>query len=264
MAATDRSAGALERTGRVALVTGGASGIGRAIAERLAAGGARVAVVDRDEAGARAVARSVDGAPVAADLTRPGAVDRVVAEVRDALGDPLILVNGAGYQSIAPIAAFEADRWRHMLELMHTVPFLLTKALWPGMAGVGWGRIVNISSIHGLVASPYKVAYISAKHGLVGLTRTTALEGGPVGITANAICPGYSRTPLVMDQVAEQARTRGIPEEEVVERVMLEPAAVRRLIEPAEIAELAAYLCSDAAASMTGAAIPLDGGWTAR
>lgn len=250
--------------GRVALVTGGASGIGRAISERLAAGGARVAVVDRNADGARAVADAIGGRAVVADLVAPGAPAAAVAETTAALGAPLILVNGAGYQHVASIAEFPADRWRDMLELMLTVPFLVTQAAWPGMVAAGWGRIVNLSSIHGLIASPNKSAYTAAKHGLVGLTRATALEGGPHGITANAICPAYARTPLVMGQVGDLARTSGIPEDRVVTEVMLAPAAVKRLIEPAEIAELAAYLCTDAAASMSGAAIPLDGGWTAR
>jgi len=151
-----------------------------------------------------------------------------------------------------------------MLELMLTVPLRLTKACWPGMVAAGWGRIVNLSSIHGLIASPDKSAYTAAKHGLVGLTRSTAIEGGPVGITANAICPAFARTPLVMGQIGDLARTQGIPEDQVMDEVILGPASVKRLIEPSEIAELVAYLCSDAAASMSGAAIPIDGGWTAR
>ena len=250
--------------GRIALVTGGASGIGRAIAERLAAGGARVAIVDRNAAGAGAVAASIGGIAVPAELTAPGAAAGAVATIRDQLGPPLILVNGAGYQTVAPIADFDETIWRQMLELMLTVPFLLTKACWPGMVAAGWGRIVNLSSIHGLIASPDKSAYTAAKHGLVGLTRSTAIEGGAHGVTANAICPAFARTPLVMGQIGDLARTRGISEDQVLDQVMLGPAAVKRLIEPAEIAELAAYLCSDAAASMSGAAIPLDGGWTAR
>ncbi|MFO1539566.1 MAG: 3-hydroxybutyrate dehydrogenase [Chloroflexota bacterium] len=249
---------------RVALVTGGASGIGRAISERLAAGGARVAIVDRNAEAARAVAAAIGGHAVIADLVAPGAAAGAVAETAAELGAPLILVNGAGYQHVAPIADFPADRWRDMLELMLTVPFLLTQAAWGGMVAAGWGRIVNLSSIHGLIASPNKSAYTAAKHGLVGLTRATALEGGAHGITANAICPAYARTPLVMGQVGDLARTSGIPEDRVVQEVMLAPAAVKRLIDPAEIAELTAYLCTDAAASMSGAAIPLDGGWTAR
>ncbi|MFN8623510.1 MAG: 3-hydroxybutyrate dehydrogenase [Chloroflexota bacterium] len=250
--------------GTVAVVTGGASGIGRAISERFAAGGARVAIVDRNAEGAAAVATSIGGIAVAVDLVAPGAAAEAVRQVTERLGPPLILVNGAGYQNVQPIADFDETRWRDMLELMLTVPFLLTKACWPGMAEARWGRIVNLSSIHGLIASPNKSGYTAAKHGLVGLTRSTAVEGGPVGITCNAICPAFARTPLVMGQIGDLARTSGIPEDRVVDEVMLAPASVKRLIEPSEIAELAAYLCSDAAASMSGAAIPLDGGWTAR
>jgi 3-hydroxybutyrate dehydrogenase len=147
---------------------------------------------------------------------------------------------------------------------MLTAPFLLTKYAWPAMREQRWGRIINVSSIHGLVASPNKVAYISAKHGLVGLTKTAALEGGAFGITANAICPAYVRTPLVDKQIADQARTRAIPAEEVIATIMLEPAAVKRLIEPAEVADFVAYLCGDSAGVITGAALTMDLGWTAR
>ncbi len=250
--------------GTVALVTGGASGIGRAIAGRLAAGGGRVAIVDRNAQGAAEAAQAIGGIAIVTDLLEPGAAASVVAAVTERLGSPLILVNGAGYQTVAPIADFDESTWRQMVELMLTVPFLLTRGCWPGMVAARWGRIVNLSSIHGLVASAGKSAYTAAKHGLVGLTRATAIEGGPHGITANAICPAYTRTPLVMGQVGDLAIAHGLPEDRVIDEVMLAPAAVRRLIEPAEIAELAAYLCSDAAASMSGAAIPLDGGWTAR
>lgn len=250
--------------GTVAMVTGGASGIGRAIAERLASGGGRVAIVDRNAEGAAAVAGALGGIAVHADLMQPGASAAAVAEVTERLGPPLILVNCAGYQTVVPIADFDETIWRQMLELMLTVPFLLTKACWPGMVAAGWGRIVNLSSIHGLIASPNKSAYTAAKHGLVGFTRATAVEGGAHGITANAICPAYARTPLVMGQIGDLARTSGLPVERVVDEIMLAPASVKRFIEPSEIAELAAYLCSDAAASMSGAAIPIDGAWTAR
>lgn len=250
--------------GTVALVTGGASGIGKAISERLAAGGATVAIVDRNAEGAAALAAAIGGIAIPADLMDPGASADAVERISAQVGAPLILVNGAGYQTVAPISEFDEHRWRDMLELMLTVPFLLTKACWPGMAAAGWGRIVNLSSIHGLIASPNKSAYTAAKHGLVGLTRSTAVEGGAVGITANAICPAFARTPLVMGQIGDLARTAGIPEDQVMDQVILGPASVKRLIEPSEIAELVAYLCSDAAASMSGAAIPIDGGWTAR
>jgi 3-hydroxybutyrate dehydrogenase len=147
---------------------------------------------------------------------------------------------------------------------MLVAPFQLTKYVVPGMKERGWGRIINLSSIHGLVASPFKSAYVSAKHGLIGLTRTVALEVGEFGITVNAICPGYSNTPLVQSQIADQARTRGISETDVIEKVMLEPAAIKRLVEPDEIASLALYLASEGARSVTGAAISIDAGWTAR
>ena len=158
-----------------------------------------------------------------------------------------ILINNAGFQHIDPIEVFPEDTWDKMLAVMLTAPFLLTKYVWGSMKTRGWGRIVNVSSIHGRVASPFKSAYITAKHGLIGLTRTAALEGGEHGITVNAICPAYVRTPLVENQIADQARTRGISTEDVVEQVMLEPAAIKRLITPEEVAALVVYLCSEAA-----------------
>ena len=179
-------------------------------------------------------------------------------------GEVHILINNAGFQHIDPIEVFPEDTWDKMLAVMLTAPFLLTKYVWGSMKTHGWGRIVNISSIHGRVASPFKSAYITAKHGLIGLTRTAALEGGEHGITVNAICPAYVRTPLVESQIADQARTRGISIEDVVEQVMLEPAAVKRLITPEEVAALVVYLCSDVAGAITGADWAIDLGWTAR
>lgn len=249
---------------RVAIVTGGASGIGRAVAERLAADGCRVAVVDLNAAQAGAVADAIGGLAIQADLSNRVDCRRAVDETVAHFGRVDILVNNAGFQHIAPIADFPEDTWEKMLAVMLTAPFLLTKYAWPGMAARGWGRVVNISSIHGKVASPFKAGYVSAKHGLIGLTRAAALEGGGAGITVNAVCPAYVRTPLVENQIADQARTRGISAEEVVAQVMLEPAAIKRLIEPEEVAGLVAYLCSDAAAVITGAAWDIDLGWTAR
>lgn len=249
---------------RVAIVTGGAGGIGRAVAERLTADGCRVAVVDLHPDQTGEVARAIDGLAIQADLSRREACRRVVDETVAHFGRADILVNNAGFQHIAPIADFPEEAWDRLLAVMLTAPFLLTKYVWPQMAGRGWGRIVNLSSIHGKVASPFKAGYISAKHGLIGLTRTAALEGGSVGITVNAICPAYVRTPLVENQIADQARTRHISPDEVLAQVMLEPAAIKRLIEPDEIAALVAYLCSDAAAVVTGAAWDIDLGWTAR
>lgn len=251
-------------SGKVAVVTGGASGIGRAVAERLAADGASVVICDRQVDAGKAVAAEINGLFVEADLTRRADCRAAIDRALEAHGAIHILVNNAGFQHIDAIEDFPEDTWDAMIAVMLTAPFLLTRYAWPTMKAQGWGRVVNIDSIHGLVASPFKSAYTSAKHGLVGLTRTAALEGGAHGITVNAVCPAYVRTPLVENQIADQARTRGMPPEEVVEKVMLESAAVKRLIEPSEVADLVAYLCSDPAAVMTGATLTMDLGWTAR
>ncbi len=240
---------------RTVLVTGAASGIGAAIAEAFARAGDRVLRVDRTPiAGEDALT---------ADLAEPLEVERVAAWARER-GGVDVLVNNAGFQHVAPLEAFPLETWQRMLGVMLTAPFLLTRALLPGMKARGWGRIINIGSIHSQVASPHKAGYVSAKHGLLGLTRVTALEAGPFGVTANLICPAYVRTPLVEGQIGDQARTLGIPEAEVIEKVMLEPAAIKRLIEPEEVAGLALFLASDAARSITGACLPMDLGWTAR
>ncbi len=249
---------------RVAIVTGAASGIGQAIAQALAREGDQVVVADLQVEQGRKVAAELGGHFVAADLARRGDCRRLVDETLERHGRVDILVNNAGFQHIDPIEDFPEDTWDRMLAVMLTAPFLLTRYVWPTMKAQGWGRIINISSIHGLVASPFKSAYISAKHGLIGLTRAAALEGGPHGITVNAICPAYVRTPLVENQIADQARTRGLSEDRVIEQVMLEPAAIKRLIEPQEVAALVVYLCSDAAGAITGSALTMDLGWTAR
>ncbi len=251
--------------GRAALVTGAASGIGRAIALALAREGARVIVHDLRAEAAEAVAREAGGGAtfVAADLRSPEAVRRLAGEV-EARGGADILVNNAGFQHVSPVESFPEEIWGDMIQVMLTAPFQLIRALLPGMKRRGWGRIVNIASIHGLVASPFKSAYVAAKHGLIGLTRTVALEAGAYGVTVNAICPAYVRTPLVEGQIADQARTLGIAEDEVIQRVMLEPAAIKRLIEPSEVADLVLFLVSDRASAVTGAAWTLDLGWTAR
>ena len=174
-----------------------------------------------------------------------------------------ILVNVAGIQNVASVEDFPEDRWDFMISLMLTAPFLLTKYAWPSMRQNGWGRVINLNSIHGLVASEFKSAYVSAKHGLMGLTKTAALEGGPCGITVNSICPAYVRTPLVDNQIEAQAQNHGISKEEVVSKIMLQKAAIKTMLEPETIAEAVKFLCSDAAANITGTAFTIDGGWTA-
>jgi 3-hydroxybutyrate dehydrogenase len=243
--------------GRAAVVTGGASGIGEACARALAGSGARVTVIDRDADGAERVAGELGGTPVTADLTDPGTLDGLALEAD-------VLVNNAGFQHVAPVEEFPPERFAAMLALMVEAPFRLARAVLPGMYERGWGRVVNISSVHGLRASPYKSAYVAAKHGLEGLSKVLALEGGPRGVTSNCICPAYVRTPLVENQIADQARIHGISESEVIEKVMLTEPAIKRLLEPSEVADALLFLCSDAAAFVNGTSLILDGGWTAR
>ncbi|UYN83985.1 MAG: 3-hydroxybutyrate dehydrogenase [Microcella sp.] len=248
---------ATELGGRRAVVTGAASGIGEACARAFAAQGAHVIVADRDDEGAQRVAAEIGGEPWVVDLSDLDAL----AEVRL---DADILVNNAGIQTVSPIVDFDPARFRLIVDLMLVSPFMLTRAAMPGMIEKGWGRVINISSVHGLRASAYKSAYVSAKHGLEGLSKVTALEGGAHGITSNCINPGYVRTPLVEKQIADQARVHGIAEDEVVDRVMLTESAIKRLVEPHEVASLATWLCSDAAGMVTGASYTMDGGWSAR
>ncbi len=249
----------LDLTGRTALVTGGASGIGNACAQRLAQAGAKVTIVDLNEMVAQAAAEPLGGVGIGADLTDPA----VLAGLDDDRFRADILVNNAGFQRVAPVQDFEPEVFVAIQRVMVEAPFRLIRASLPRMYAQNWGRIVNISSAHGLVASPFKVAYVAGKHGLEGLSKVVALEGGPHGVTSNCINPGYVRTPLVEKQIADQARTHGIGEDEVVERIMLVRPAIKRLLEPSEVAELAVFLCSEAAQSITGAAHRMDGGWTA-
>ena len=245
-----------ELAGRRALVTGGASGIGRACAVRLAAAGAEVIVADRDAEAAKAVAELVGGTAVAVDLSDLDAVDALDLDVD-------VLVNNAGLQHVAPIHEFPVDRFSYILRLMLEAPFRLVRGALPHMYEQGWGRIVNVSSVHGLRASPFKSAYVTAKHGLEGLSKVIALEGAAHGVTSNCVNPAYVRTPLVEGQIADQAKAHGLSEDEVVAQVMLAPAAIKRLIEPEEVAEAVAYLCSPAATSVTGSNLVMDGGWSA-
>jgi 3-hydroxybutyrate dehydrogenase len=249
---------------KVAIVTGAASGIGLACAERLAADGMKVVLADLSEQAGAEHAKRLGGTFVAADLSAREGCRKLVDAALKAYGTVHVLVNNAGYQHVSPIEDFPEDQWERMVALMLTAPFLLTRYCWPAMKRQKWGRVVNIGSIHALVASPYKVGYIAAKHGLVGLTRTAALEGGEHGITVNAICPAYVRTPLVDGQIADQAKANAMSPDEVVEKVMLAPAAVKRLIEPREVADFVAYLCTEPAGTITGAALAMDLGWTAR
>ena len=246
----------LDLAGRTALVTGAGSGIGRACAERLAAAGAAVIVVDIDERAAKEVASAVGGRAVTADLSDLDAIGRLPAAVD-------VLVNNAGLQVVAPLTEFPDDKFSLIHRVMLEAPYRLVKLVLPHMYARGWGRIVNISSVHGLLASPFKAAYVTAKHGLEGLSKVTALEGAEHGVTSNCISPAFVRTPLVDKQIADQAQINGIPEAEVIEKIMLDRAAIKQLIEPEQVAELLAYLCAPPAALITGSSVTIDGGWTA-
>ncbi|MBI2324605.1 MAG: 3-hydroxybutyrate dehydrogenase [Chloroflexi bacterium] len=255
----------VDLTGRRAIVTGASSGIGRAVAEGLAAAGARVVLADLDAEAGERVARDLHGCAFQrTDVASRDDCRRLVDRTVELLGGVDILVNNAGLQHVAPIEELPEERWEHLIRVMLIGAFLLTMYSISHMYRGHWGRIVNIASIHGLVASPYKSAYIAAKHGLLGLTKTVALEAGEKGVTVNAICPAYVRTPVVEKQIADQAKVHGISENEVIERIMLARAAVRRLLEPSEVAAYALFLCSDAASGITGAAQLMDAGWTAR
>lgn len=247
---------------KTALITGAGSGIGKAIAEVFAREGARLILNDLAPNAAE-LAQALGGVFIQADLSDQRSV-RALAQRALELGPVDILVNNAGLQRINPVDEYPEDTWNMMLQVLLTAPFQLIKYTLPDMKQRRWGRIINVASLHGLVASPYKSAYISAKHGLLGLTKTVALEVGEYGITCNAICPAYVRTPLVESQIADQARTLGIPEAEVIEKVMLAPAAIKRLIEPEEVAEYALFLASDRAGAITGSAQVIDLGWMAR
>ena len=235
------------------MVTGAASGIGAACARRLAADGVQVLAVDYDRAGLAALT-GVE--TVAADLSDLDGLGDLPQDVD-------ILVNNAGAQQVAPIEQFPPERFSYLIRLMLEAPFRLIRQTLPHMYGAGWGRVINISSVHGLRASPFKAAYVAAKHGLEGLSKVVALEGATHGVTSNCVNPAYVRTPLVTAQLADQAATHGLSESEVLDKVLLEPVAVKRLIEPDEVAELVALLCGPASASITGSSFVLDGGWTA-
>ncbi|GAA0621246.1 3-hydroxybutyrate dehydrogenase [Kribbella sandramycini] len=236
---------------RRALVTGAASGIGAACVERLVKDGFHVLAVDREP-----VPESAGVQPLLADLSELDALGELPTDID-------VLVNNAGVQTVAPVEEFPPERFSYLVRLMLEAPFRLIRQSLPHMYATGWGRVVNISSVHGLRASPFKAAYVAAKHGLEGLSKVVALEGAARGVTSNCVTPAYVRTPLVTAQLADQATAHGLSESEVLNNVMLEPVAVKRLIEPAEVAELVALLCGPASASITGSSFVLDGGWTA-
>ncbi len=243
--------------GRRALVTGGAGGIGAAIARELAGRGAAVTVADIDEPAAKELAHEIDGDVWTVDLTDTESLAGLSLDVD-------VLVNNAGFQHVAPIEDFDPGVLARMLQLMVEAPFLLVRAALPHMYAQGHGRIVNVSSVHGLRASANKAAYVTCKHALEGLSKATALEGAGHGVTSNCVNPGYVRTPLVDAQIAAQARSNGIAETEVVDEVLLAGTPIKRLVEPEEVASLVGYLASDDAAMITGSSSTIDGGWSAR
>ena len=248
---------------RIAVVTGAASGIGLAIAQALAGKGNQVVLADVNEEAGTREAEKIGGFFIKADLSTQQGCRALADAVLAKYGRCDILVNNAGIQHVAPIEDFPEEKWNFIINLMLTAPFLLCKYFWPSMKENSWGRVINLNSVHGLRASEFKVAYISAKHGMTGLTKTLALEGAKFGITVNNICPGYVRTPLVDGQIEDQAKTHGISREEVLEKVLLKKQAIKRMVEPSELGEAVLYICSDAARCMTGVSLTIDCGWSA-
>jgi len=254
--------------GKVGIVTGGASGIGKAIALALAKAGADVVIADLSEATGQATVKELEATGTKAffqktDVTKREEAKRLIDATVGRFGRLDILVNNAGLQHVAPIQDFPEEKWDLLVGVMLTGAFLLTKHAFPHMIRQHFGRIINIASAHGLVASPFKAAYVSAKHGLLGLTKVIALEGAAHNITSVAVCPGYVRTPLVEKQIADQAQAHGISAQEVMEKVVLAPQAIKRLLEPEEVAEVVVFLCTDQASGITGTHLAMDLGWTA-
>lgn len=249
---------------KIALITGAASGIGLAIAQTLADENHQIVISDINQSAGQQQAAKIGASFIEADLSKAKDCKNLVDSIIEQFGHLDILINNAGVQHVSSIEDFPEETWDKMIQLMLTAPFLLTKYVWPSMKNNGWGRIINIASVHAQVASLYKVAYISAKHGVIGLTKTAALEGGEFGITVNAICPAYVRTPLVDNQIKAQAKNLGIKEDEVIRQVMMKNVVIKRMIEPEEIGQMVSYLCSDAASAVTGSSFNIDLGWTAQ
>lgn len=257
--------------GKTALVTGSTSGIGLGIARRLAAGGANLVLNgfgDPDEidrlraglAGEHGVTVAYDGA----DMSKAEAIEAMMQKAIARFGSVDLLINNAGIQHVAPVDEFPLDQWNAIIAINLSAAFHTTRAALGAMKKKRWGRIVNIASAHALVASPFKSAYVAAKHGVAGFTKAAALEVAEQGITVNAVCPGYVRTPLVEKQIPDQAKARGISEQQVIQDVLLAVQPTKQFVTVEQVAELTAFLCSDAAASVTGAMLPIDGGWTAK
>ena len=262
---------ARQLSGKSALVTGSTSGIGHGIAERFAREGANVVLNGMGDAGEierlRAGLEKEHGVKViyhGADMTRPAEIAAMVGQAQKAFGRLDILVNNAGIQHVAPVDEFPVEKWDAIIAINLSSAFHATRAALPGMKKAKWGRIINIAYAHGLVASPFKSAYVAAKHGVVGFTKTVALEVAEQGITANSICPGFVMTPLVEKQIDDQARVTGVARENVIRDVILAPQPTKQFVKIEDVAAMALYLASDAAAQVNGAALSIDGGWTAR
>ena len=253
----------IDLSGKVALVTGAASGIGEGVAKSLAESGARVLVADVDPSGNSVAARLPGCLFHQADVRVPQDCQALVNRAVKEWGRVDILVNNAGLQHMAPVEDFPVEKWDQLIGVMLTGPFLIIRSVIPHMYENGWGRIINIASASGLVAHPFKSAYCSAKHGLVGLTKSVALEAGARGVTVNAICPAYVSTPLMQKQIADQAKLTGVSEAEVIEENMLGPAAIKTFVRVEEVVAYVLFLCSETAGTITGAAQVIDGGWTA-